>query len=245
MQSSKENGHYHPITRINQRIIHIFTGLGFDVANGPEIEDEWHNFDALNIPPDHPSRDMWDTFWFKPREDGVLLRTHTSPVQIRKMKEKGAPIKMITPGKAYRNEATDATHEAQFYQLEGLVIDRDVTLAHLKHTINHFFEELFGEKLESRFRPSYFPFVEPGVEVDISCFSCRGSGCGVCKKTGWIEVLGAGMVHPNVLKNVGLNPDEWQGFAFGGGIDRFAMFAYGIDDIRKLYTADLRVISQF
>jgi phenylalanyl-tRNA synthetase alpha chain len=164
-----ENGHYHPITRINRQIAHTFTGLGFHIVNGPEIEDEWHNFDALNIPPHHPARDMWDTFWLKPRSLGYLLRTHTSPVQIRYMEAHSPPLRIAAPGKVYRNEATDATHEAQFYQIEGLVIGRQITLAHLKHTLTRFSEELFGTALESRLRPSYFPFVEPGVELDVSC----------------------------------------------------------------------------
>ena len=223
----------------------IFTDLGFEVVDGPEIEDEWHNFDALNIPPNHPARDMWDTFWLEPRNAGYLLRTHTSPVQIRYMEENDPPLRIAAPGKVYRNEATDATHEAQFYQVEGLVVGTNISLAHLKHTLTRFSEQLFGATLESRLRPSYFPFVEPGVELDISCFQCGKAGCRVCKHTGWIEVLGAGMVHPNVLFNVGLDPNQWQGFAFGGGTDRLAMLKYGIDDMRQLYTGDLRVINQF
>ena len=242
---TQQNGHYHPVTRINRQMIRALSGLGFDIADGPEIEDEWHNFDALNIPPDHPARDMWDTFWLKPRNAGRLLRTHTSPVQIRYMQEHGAPVRVAAPGKVFRNEATDATHEAQFYQIEGLVIGHGISMTHLKRTLTTFFEKLFGAELESRLRPSYFPFVEPGVELDISCFRCGGDGCRLCKQTGWIEVLGAGMVHPNVLENVGLDPAAWSGFAFGGGTDRFAMLKYGVDDMRQFYTSDLRVINQF
>jgi phenylalanyl-tRNA synthetase alpha chain len=226
-------------------MIRALTELGFDIADGPEVEDEWHNFDALNIPPDHPARDMWDTFWIAPRNAGRLLRTHTSPVQIRYMEEHGAPVRVAAPGKVFRNEATDATHEAQFYQIEGLVVGEGISMAHLKQTLTNFFETLFGAELVSRLRPSYFPFVEPGVEMDISCFRCGGDGCRLCKHTGWIEVLGAGMVHPNVLLNVGLDPDRWSGFAFGGGTDRFAMLKYGIGDMRQLYTGDLRVVNQF
>ncbi|MEX0930614.1 MAG: phenylalanine--tRNA ligase subunit alpha [Candidatus Paceibacterota bacterium] len=244
-ENTNQAGHYHPITRMNRQINSIFYDLGFEVIDGPEIEDEWHNFDALNIPPDHPSRDMWDTFWLKGENPRKLLRTHTSPIQIRYMKEHGAPVRIIAPGKVFRNEATDATHEAQFYQVEGLLIAQDITLAHLKTTLTTFFQKLFHADISARLRPSYFPFVEPGVEMDISCFLCESKGCRVCKHTGWIEVLGAGMVHPNVLSNVGLDPEKWQGFAFGGGTDRFAMLKYGIDDIRKLYTGDLRVVNQF
>lgn len=249
-------GHYHPITHLNRHMEDIFSDLYFTVVDGPEIEDEWHNFDALNIPAEHPARDMWDTFWLKPRNAGKLLRTHTSPVQIRYMEQHSelltdneqdvsAPIRIVAPGKVFRNEATDATHEAQFYQIEGLVVGSGITLAHLKHTLTQFFERLFGTVLESRLRPSYFPFVEPGVEIDISCFQCQKEGCRVCKNTGWIEVLGAGMVHPRVLSNVGIDPEKWSGFAFGGGTDRFAMLKYGITDVRHLYTADLRFINQF
>jgi len=239
------DGHYHPITRLNRQYCDIFRAMGFTIADGPEIEDEWYNFDALNIPPNHPARDIWDTFWLTPRNAGTLLRTHTSPVQIRYMEEYGAPVRIIAPGKVYRNEATDATHEAQFYQLEGLVIGTDITLAHLKYTLTTFFEKLFGTSLESRLRSSYFPFVEPGVEMDITCFQCKQAGCRVCKQSGWIEVLGAGMVHPNVLESVHLDPDTWQGFAFGTGTDRFAMLKYGIEDVRHLYSGDLRVVNQF
>lgn len=243
--TSAVSGHYHPISRLNRELNKIFSELGFEVADGPEIEDEWHNFDALNIPPHHPARDMWDTFWLqKPKPGAEVLRTHTSPVQIRYMEEHGAPVRILAPGKIFRNEATDATHEAQPYQIEGLVIDKDITLAHLRHTLSYALSQLFGAEIKTRFRPSYFPFTEPSVEVDVSCFLCQ-EGCGVCKRTGWIEILGAGMVHPRVLKNVGLDPEKWQGFAFGAGTDRLAMIKYGLDDIRLLYQGDLRVTGQF
>ncbi len=245
-QDPSSAGHYHPITRINRQFNHIFQQMGFEVADGPEIENEWYNFDALNIPADHPARDMWDTFWLKdPDRTASLLRTHTSPVQVRYMEEHEAPVRIIAPGKIFRNEATDATHEAQPFQIEGLVIDKGITLAHLRTVLTRAMKELFHSQLKFRFRPSYFPFTEPSVEMDLSCFACRGSGCGMCKRTGWIEMLGAGMVHPEVLNNVGLDPEKWQGFAFGAGTDRLAMFKYGLDDIRLLYNGDLRVVNQF
>ncbi len=237
--------------------------MGFSIAEGPEIESEWYNFDALNVPADHPSRDMQDTFFIKGREKTVL-RTHTSPVQIRYMESHKPPIRIIVPGKVYRNEATDATHEAQFYQVEGLMVGEDVTLANLKAVLEQFFTELFGlnqqqlvgrtgsqsepvlgKKISVRFRAGFFPFVEPGVEVDMECFKCEGKGCAMCKKTGWIEIMGAGMVHPNVLKNAGIDPEKYQGFAFGGGIDRLAILKWGIDDIRLFYNGDLRFVNQF
>ena len=218
--------------------------MGFGVVSGPEVETEYYNFDALNVPKDHPARDMQDTFWLD--VPGLLLRTQTSPVQIRYMEKHKPPFRMIAPGKVFRNEATDATHEAQFYQLEGLMIGKDVSLANLKAILEVFYRNLLDDqKLKIRFRPSYFPFVEPGVETDLTCFKCRGKGCAVCKKTGWIEVMGAGMVHPKVLENVGIDSRQWQGFAFGGGLDRIAMIKYGIDDIRLLYNGDLRFLKQF
>jgi phenylalanyl-tRNA synthetase alpha chain len=238
-------GHLHPITQVTRRIASIFNELGFEVAEGPEIEEEFYNFDALNIPGDHPARDMWDTFWLKPLNAGKLLRTHTSPVQVRYMEANQPPIRIIAPGKTFRHEATDATHEAQFYQIEGLMIDEKTSLADLKGVLENFFEKLFGTKTNVRLRPSYFPFVEPGVEIDMSCFKCGGKGCSTCKSTGWIEIMGAGMVHPKVLQAVGIDSRKYQGFAFGGGIDRFAMLKFGIDDVRSLYTGDLRVVNQF
>jgi len=235
------------MTHTIRHMVGIFRDLGFIIAEGPEIETEHYNFDALNVPKDHPARDLWDTFWLKPDASGErrLLRTHTSPVQIRYMEAHQPPIKIIAPGKVFRYEATDATHEVQFYQLEGLWVGRDVALSDLKGVLAHFFSKLFGKEIKTRFRPSYFPFVEPGVEVDMSCFKCGGEGCALCKASGWIEIMGAGMVHPNVLNNVGINSREWQGFAFGIGVDRVVMLKYGIEDVRLLYQGDLRVINQF
>ncbi len=247
-------GHLHPLTIMIDRISSIMTDIGFDVVDGPELETEFHNFDALNVPKDHPSRDMQDTFWLKPREcDGerYLLRTHTSPVQIRSMEmwaKEGYPgdqLAIVVPGKAFRNEATDATHEAQFHQVEGLLIGKDISLAHLKGVLRHLFTELFGKEIEVRLRASFFPFTEPSAEIDMQCFKCAGMGCGVCKQSGWIEIMGSGMVHPNVLKNCGVDSTIYQGFAFGGGIDRLAMLKWGIDDVRLLYNGDLRVVNQF
>ena len=232
-KDSKEikKGHLHPITQTIRELHTIFTELGFDIAEGPELEDEFHNFDALNIPKDHPARDMQDTFWTK--EAGKLLRTQTSTVQIRHMENNKPPIRIVAPGKVFRNEATDVTHEAQFYQMEALYIDKDVTLAHLKGTLEYMFKKIFGDDVEIRFRPSFFPFTEPSVEVDMRW------------KDKWLEVGGAGLVHPKVLENVGLDPQEWQGFAFGFGVDRIAILKYGITDIRLFYGGDLRFVNQF
>jgi phenylalanyl-tRNA synthetase alpha chain len=236
------------------RISQIMTSMGFDVADGPELETEFYNFDALNVPKDHSSRDMQDTFWVKPRSDDkerLLLRTHTSPVQIRSMQmwaKAGYPndlLAIVVPGKAFRNEATDATHEAQFHQVEGLLVGKDITLAHLKGVLGRLFSELFGHEIEVRLRASFFPFTEPSAEIDMQCFKCLGKGCSVCKQSGWIEIMGSGMVHPNVLENCGVDSTIYQGFAFGGGIDRLAMLKWGIDDIRLLYSGDLRVVNQF
>jgi phenylalanyl-tRNA synthetase alpha chain len=231
-------GHLHPITSVIREIATVFAGMGFSVAQGPELEDEFHNFDALNIPADHPARDMQDTFWIKtkPGEPRKVLRTHTSSVQIRFMEsiaKDPRPFKIIVPGKVYRNEATDATHEAQFYQYEGLYINKTASMAELKGTLERFFKELLGPDAKVRFRPSYFGFVEPGVEVD------------VWWKDRWLEMLGAGMVHPNVIKAAGLDPKVWKGFAWGGGVERLALLRYKIDDIRHLYSGDLRLINQF
>ena len=261
-------GHLHPLTTTLREIVSIFSSLGFEVAEGPEIESEYYNFDALNVPKDHPSRDMQDTFWLKApiyadkgadergfnisanlhknlRESALLLRTHTSAVQVHYMEQNKPPFAIVVPGRVFRHEATDATHEVQFYQIEGLVVGKDISLAHLKGTLELFFKKLFGEKSAIRFRPSFFPFVEPGVEIDVSCFKCGGNGCSLCKGTGFIEVMGAGMVHPNVLKNAGIDSREWQGFAFGMGVDRLVMLKYGIDDMRLLYSGDLRLVCQF
>jgi phenylalanyl-tRNA synthetase alpha chain len=242
-------GHLHPLTHIIQRTSDIFRELGFAVADGPEVETEYYNFDSLNIPAHHPARDMWDTFWLKDKlpNGAELLRTHTSPVQVRYTESHEPPIRIIVPGKTFRHEATDVTHEAQFFQLEGLMIEEDVSLANLKYVLEYYFEKLLGAKTAVRFRPSFFPFVEPGVEIDMSCFKCGGSGsdCSTCKGTGWIEIMGAGMVHPKVLMAMKVDPNKYKGFAFGGGIDRLAMLKYGISDIRALYQADLRLINQF
>lgn len=233
--ANQAKGHLHPLSQIMWQAAKIFGEMGFVVAEGPEIETEDYNFDKLNIPGDHPARDMWDTFWLKPENTKKLLRTHTSPVQARYMEANKPPLRIIAPGKVFRNEATDNTHEAQFFQLEGLVVDKDISLANLKATLEKFFSKFFGEQMEVRFRPSFFPFTEPSVEVDM-------------KKSGsekWIEIMGAGMVHPKVLQAVGLDPKEWSGFAFGCGVDRLAIMKYGFDDVRTLYQDDLRFLEQF
>lgn len=241
----KNKGHIHPISQMITEINRIFSEMGFEVANGPELETEFYNFDALNVPADHPARDMWDTFWVKPKSAGKLMRTHTSPVQVRYMEKHTPPFAIISPGKVFRYEATDATHEAQFYHVEGLMVGKDITLANLKWVLAEFFEKFFGKKIGIRFRPSFFPFVEPGVEIDMSCFKCAGVGCNICKQTGWIEIMGAGMVHPKVLESAGINSQEFSGFAFGAGIDRLAMLKYGVDDVRLFYSGDLRLVNQF
>ncbi|MEM9336665.1 MAG: phenylalanine--tRNA ligase subunit alpha [Patescibacteria group bacterium] len=236
------HGHQHPITRMIAEINQIFAEIGFVFAEGPEAETEHYNFDRLNVPKDHPSRDMQDTFWFKAKDvsEPMVLRTHTSPVQARYMEAHGAPVRIIVPGKTFRNEATDATHEAQFYQLEGLYVDKGVHLGHLKGTLEHFFSKFFSGKTEVRFRPSFFPFVEPGVEVDMKLLEGEGKLVGK-----WIEVMGAGMVHPNVLRDSGIDPDVYSGFAFGMGIDRLGVMKYGVEDVRDYYTGDLRFVNQF
>ena len=241
----EQKGHIHPISHIIQKTESIFRELGFAVATGPEVETEFYNFDALNIPAHHPARDMWDTFWLQPENSRKLLRTHTSPVQVRYTETHKPPIRIIVPGKVFRHEATDATHEAQFFQLEGLMIEEDVSLANLKYVLEYYFEKLLGAKTITRFRPSYFPFVEPGVEIDMSCFKCGGEGCSTCKETGWIEIMGAGMVHPKVLSAMGVDSKKYKGFAFGVGVDRLAMLKFSIPDVRMLYSGDLRVINQF
>ena len=236
-------GHLHPLTKINEEIEQFFVSMGYAVEEGPEIESDYFNFECLNLAADHPARDMQDSFYIT---DSVLLRTHTSPGQARTLQgsEKNAPIRMIAPGKVYRWDY-DATHSPVFHQVEGLVIDKHITMSDLKGTLSAFAKEMFGEDREVRLRPSYFPFTEPSLEVDISCFKCGGEGCSVCKGTGWIEVLGSGMVHPNVLEAAGVDSTVYGGFAFGLGQDRIAMLKYGIDDIRSLYTNDVRFLSQF
>jgi phenylalanyl-tRNA synthetase alpha chain len=235
-------GSLHPITQIQDEIEDLFTSLGFAVLDGPEVETEEHNFDALNIPPTHPARDMQDTFWLK---NGTLLRTHTSPVQVRGMRELGPPLRMIAPGRVFRNEEVDASHEHTFYQLEGMMVDRDVSVANLIYFMKTLLGGIFHRDVSVRLRPGYFPFVEPGFELDIKCLICGGSGCPVCKQSGWVELLPCGLVHPNVLRASGIDPEEWSGFAFGLGLTRLAMMRYGIDDIRQLQGGDLRFLTQF
>ncbi|MGB2580766.1 MAG: phenylalanine--tRNA ligase subunit alpha, partial [Minisyncoccia bacterium] len=231
-------GHIHPLSRTMDEIVRIFAELGFEIALGPEIETEHYNFDALNFPKNHPARDMQDTFWIKGVKETVL-RTHTSNSQVRYMEKHQPPLRIVVPGKVFRHEATDATHETQFHQIEGLVVGENVSLPQLKGTLEAFFRKLFGDDVKMRMRPSFFPFVEPGVEIDISCFFCKGAGCNVCKRSGWIEVMGGGMVHPNVLHASGIDPRKYSGFAFGMGVDRLVMTKYGIEDVRLLYSGDL------
>ena len=238
-----EVGGKNPFHVIIDEITEIFIGMGFKVASGPEVETDNYNFELLNIPKDHPARDMQDSFYIN---ENTLLRTHTSPVQARTMEaSNGEPIRIICPGKTYRRDDDDATHSHQFAQVEGLLIDKDINIGHLKAVLDLFAKKMFGEKREIRFRSSYFPFTEPSVEVDISCANCGGKGCNMCKGTGWIEILGGGMVHPNVLKMNGYDPEKYSGFAFGIGIERVAMLRYGIDDIRKFYTNDVRFLHQY
>jgi phenylalanyl-tRNA synthetase alpha chain len=230
---NKKMGHVHLISRVSDDVVKAFTEMGFEIAQSNEIEDEHHNFDALNVPKDHPARDMQDTFWLKDLP-GKLLRTHTSNTQIRYMEKNKPPFKIAVPGKVFRYEATDKTHEVQFHQLEGLVVGEGINMGHLKFALNAFIKKVFGKDTEIRFRPGYFPFVEPGIEIDMR------------KKNGqWIEVLGAGMVHPNVLNNVGIDSKKYTGFAFGVGIDRLAMIKYGVDDVRAFYDGDVRLVNQF
>jgi phenylalanyl-tRNA synthetase alpha chain len=235
-------GSLHPISQLQEEIEDLFTSLGFAVLDGPEVETEEHNFDALNIPPTHPARDMQDTFWLS---NGLLLRTHTSPVQVRGMRQYGPPLRMIAPGRVFRNEEVDASHEHTFYQLEGMMIDRNVSVANLIYFMQTLLSGVFKRTVVVRLRPGYFPFVEPGFELDIRCLICDGKGCPVCKHSGWVELLPCGLIHPNVLKLSGIDPDEWGGFAFGLGLTRLAMMRYGIDDIRQLQGGDLRFLSQF
>lgn len=238
----KEVGRLHPITQTRNRMVEIFTGMGFEIAEGPEVESTYFNFDALNAPADHPSRDETDTFYFS---DKTLLRTQTSPVQIRSMIGKKPPIRMISPGRVYRSDVADATHSPMFHQCEGLVVDKGITMGDLKGTLATFAQAMFGEKTKIRFRPHNFPFTEPSAEVDVSCFVCGGKGCRLCKGEGWIEILGAGMVHPDVLRAGGIDPDECSGFAFGMGIERVAMATYNIDDLRLMFENDARFLEQF
>ena len=237
-------GGRHPITVMRNRIVSIFRRMGFAVAEGPEIEDDWHNFTALNLGEDHPARDMQDTFYLSRRPD-MLLRTHTSNVQIREMQQNKPPIRIVCPGRVYRNETVSARSHCFFHQVEGLYIDEGVSFADLKQTLYSFVREMFGEDVRVRFRPSYFPFTEPSAEMDISCMLCKGEGCAVCKRTGWLEILGCGMVHPQVLSNCGIDPEKYNGYAFGMGIERPAMLKYGITDIRLFSENDVRFLRQF
>jgi len=240
---SKKLGHRHPLLQTIDELENLFMNMGFSVIDGPEIETVENNFDALNTPENHPSRDLSDTFYINPE---ILLRTHTSPVQIRAMKEKGAPLRMVSAGRTFRFDDVDDTHSPMFHQIEGLVVGENITLGHLKYTIDVFVKELFGKDMKTRFRPHYFPFTEPSAEVDVSCFNCKGKGCPVCNGTGWsMELLGCGMVHPQVLKNCGIDPEKYSGFAFGMGVDRITMVKYGINDIRLLFENDNRFLEQF
>ncbi len=235
-------GHRHPLTLVQRDMEDIFIGMGFSIAEGPEVEYDYYNFQALNIPENHPARDTQDTFYIT---DKILLRSQTSPVQARTMEVQKPPIRIISPGRVYRSDAMDATHSPLFHQMEGLVVDKGITMADLKGMLETFAKAEFGEETKVRFRPHHFPFTEPSAEVDISCFMCGGKGCRLCKGEGWIEILGAGMVHPNVLRNCGIDPEEYSGFAFGMGVERIAMLKYHITDIRHFYENDVRFIEQF
>ncbi len=235
-------GSIHPITQVLREIEDIFLGLGFRIETGPEVESVYYNFDALNIPESHPSRDDWDTLYVDER---TVLRTHTSPVQIRAMERYGAPLYIIAPGKVYRHDSPDASHSPMFHQIEGLAVDRDITFADLKGTLDFFARKFFGEKIRTRFSPSFFPFTEPSGEVAISCVICDGQGCRTCKESGWVEVMGCGMVHPEVLRHGGIDPEQFTGWAFGLGVERYAMMKYGISDIQLFYQSDVRCLEQF
>ncbi len=237
----QERGGLHPVTKTLQRIEELFSQMGFEVVEGPEVEDDYYNFEALNIPESHPARAMHDTFYF---DEHTVLRTHTSPVQIRVMKEKQPPLRIIAPGRVYRCDS-DLTHTPMFHQIEGLLVDEDVSFAQLKGILDEFLRNFFEKDLAVRFRPSYFPFTEPSAEADIQCVMCGGEGCRVCSQTGWIEILGCGMVHPNVFKHVGVDSEKYTGFAFGLGIERMAMLRYGVNDLRLFFENDLRFLQQF
>ena len=243
-------GNLHPLTLTRYRVIEIFERLGFNVADGPEIEDDWHNFSALNFPENHPAREMQDTFFIEKKgvngaPQDMLLRTHTSNVQIRLMKSQKPPIRAIMPGRVYRNEAISARAHCFFHQVEGLYVDKNVSFADLKQTIFHFAKEMYGKDVKLRLRPSFFPFTEPSAEIDVTCLICKGEGCVVCKRTGWVEIAGAGMVHPNVLRNCGIDPEEYTGFAFGMGIERVTQLRYRVNDLRLYSENDIRFLKQF
>lgn len=233
----------HPLSKVMRELEDIFLSMGFDILDGPHIEDEFHNFEALNIPASHPARDMQDTFWFTDKKH--LLRTHTSPIQIRGMAQKKPPFKFVGPGKVFRCETLDASHEAAFHQLEGMMVGKDISVAHMIHFLRTLLSEIFKKEIEVRLRPGFFPFVEPGFELDYQCLLCGGKGCSVCKQVGWVEALGCGMVHPNVLKAGGIDPQEWNGFAFGLGVDRLTMMRYHIDDVRNFHSGNLLFSEQF
>jgi phenylalanyl-tRNA synthetase alpha chain len=239
-------GGLHPLTVVRRRIEEIFLRMGYSIADGPEVESDFHNFEALNFPPEHPARDTQDTLLLdRPARSPLLLRTHTSPVQIREMRKNGAPLRILCPGRVYRKDEVDATHSPVFHQVEGLLVDRGISMADLKGTVSTFLEELFGKGTHARFIPTFFPFVEPGVDVAMSCIFCKGAGCPKCKGSGWIEIMGAGMVHPRVLQGVAIDPEEYTGFAFGLGIDRVALLHYGFPDLRLLFEGDERFLRQF
>ncbi len=235
-------GRLHPISQIQYEIEDIFTSMGFEIHNGPEVETDYYNFEALNIPKHHPARDMQDTFW---TEDGNLLRTHTSAIQIRAMEKVKPPFRVVGPGRVFRYESTDASHENTFYQVEGMMVDRDITVAHLIYVMKQLLKEIFHREVTIRLRPGYFPFVEPGFEMDIHCLICNGKGCSVCKQSGWVELLPCGLVHPMVLSMGGIDPSMWSGFAFGLGLNRLIMMKYGINDIRHFLSGDIRFLQQF
>ena len=235
-------GHIHPLFQVQRELEDIFSSMGFEILDGPEVETERNNFVALNIPADHPARDMQDTFW---TEDGNLLRTHTSPIQIRGMATRRPPLRLIGPGRVFRYEATDASHENTFWQMEGLMVDKGISVAHLIHFMKSLLREVFRRDVTVRLRPGYFPFVEPGFELDINCLICGGSGCPVCKQSGWVELLPCGLVHPNVLQMADIDPDVYSGFAFGLGLSRLVMMRYGVDDVRYFLSGDLRFVRQF
>jgi phenylalanyl-tRNA synthetase alpha chain len=240
-----ELGNLHPVTQMIREVSSVFAQLGFQTVEGPEVEDAYYAFDALNIPQDHPARDVWDTIFVDTDEREIVLRPHTSPMQIRTMERTEPPVRVVVPGRCYRYEALDATHEWHFHQIEGLAVDENITMSDLKGTLAEFARQIFGRERKVRFRCDYFPFVEPGVDFAIDCMVCRGEGCRVCKGSGWIEILGAGMVHPQVLRNVGFDPDRYSGWAFGVGIERLVMLKYGVEDIRNFYQGDLRFLQQF
>lgn len=235
-------GHLHPLTKMRRELEDIFSGMGFSIAEGPEVETDYYNFQALNTPADHPARDTQDTFYIT---DNVLLRSQTSPVQVRTMEHMRPPIRIISPGRVYRSDTMDATHSPLFHQLEGLVVDEGITMGDLKGTLEKFAQLMFGEETRVRFRPHHFPFTEPSAEVDVSCFQCGGKGCRLCKGEGWIEILGAGMVHPNVLRGCNIDPTKYSGFAFGMGVERIFMLKHHVDDLRYLYENDVRFLAQF